>query len=336
MSTSTIRAIDTGYGNTKFTIFNHQENCIDYGLFPSIAPLASTTDLSGGVITRRNTVVVSVDKAKYEVGPDADLARHTHSSRILHKQFTNSPEYRALTTGAMFYMGEPHIDQLVIGLPVSLLETKGHQLKHLFEGTHHFLNNSSTTVDEVIVLAQPLGGFFQYSLSNKKYNCLRDSINLVIDPGYFTVDWVLARGIQPINQRCGTFAGGMYALLHHLAQSISRFENITYQNVEAIDKALHTGSLAICGKKVSLSQHIQDLKPVIDEAINAVVNSVGDGSDIDNIIVCGGAAPFFTSAIAEQFPSHSIQTLPNAVFANVAGFQQAGEYLSKHNQEARA
>ena len=331
-----IRAIDTGYGNTKFTYLNQTNGVIEYGLFPSVAPLSNTTDLTGGVIAKRDTVIVTVDNSNYEVGPDAELARHTNSSRILHKQFTSTPEYRALMLGALTYIDEPIIDILVIGTPVSGLDSMAPQLKSSFKGIHQLPNGNVTEVKEVIVLAQPMGGFFNFALSNNKYHLLRNKTNLVIDPGYFTVDWVLARGIQPITQRCGTYAGGMHSLLQHIARGISFEKELEFTDVESIDKALHSGSLTIFGNTVPLSLHIQNLKPVIDEATNAIVNSVGIGSDIDNIIVCGGAAPFFTASIRERFPAHQVHTLPNAVHANVAGFQQAGEYLAQVKMEAIA
>ena len=221
MGSIIIRAIDTGYGNTKFTYLNRSNGNIEYGIFPSVAPLANTTDLTGGVIAKRNTVIVTEDGSNYEVGPDAELARHTNSSRILHKQFTDTPEYSALTFGALTYIDETVIDKLVLGTPVSLLDTKGPQLKSLFKGVHHLPSGKLSEVKEVIVLAQPMGGFFNYALSNNKYHLLRNTTNLVIDPGYYTVDWVLANGIQPITQRCGTYAGGMNALFQHIAEGIS-------------------------------------------------------------------------------------------------------------------
>ena len=77
------RAIDVGYGNTKFVTLLQQES-IQCGMFPSIAPQASTgPDLCGGLMQRRNTVIVEVDGVKYEVGKDARLAQDASHGRIL-------------------------------------------------------------------------------------------------------------------------------------------------------------------------------------------------------------------------------------------------------------
>ena len=63
-----VRAIDVGYGNTKYLSLV-TSNDIQCGIFPSLAPQASSgPDLAAGLMQRRNTVVVEVDGVKYEVG----------------------------------------------------------------------------------------------------------------------------------------------------------------------------------------------------------------------------------------------------------------------------
>jgi len=61
MTTSqAVRAIDVGFGNTKF-VLNPAASGIQCSLFPSLAPLATNDDLTGGVLQKRNTVVVEVN-----------------------------------------------------------------------------------------------------------------------------------------------------------------------------------------------------------------------------------------------------------------------------------
>ena len=52
-----VRAIDVGYGNTKFVDQHDHGSDIVCSLFPSVAPQTSAgPELSGGVIQRLNTV----------------------------------------------------------------------------------------------------------------------------------------------------------------------------------------------------------------------------------------------------------------------------------------
>jgi plasmid segregation protein ParM len=328
MVTSIVRGLDTGFGSTKLVMSHTPGSDSQCKLFPSLAPLSINLDLSGGgVIARRDTVLVQVDGNNYEVGPDVELALNTHASRIMHQNFLETSEYLALFRGALSYMHASRIDLLVVGLPVSLLPTKADYLKQRLEGTHPVADGQTVTVNKVLVLAQPLGGFIHYSLTHGLYSQLREAKNLVIDPGFFTVDWILAKGIQPIPRRCGSFAGGMHSVLRRLAQVISDEYQVNFDDYGALDRALRNGKLRIFGNDVDVEKYIPQAKPVVEEAVNAIVNSVGDGRDIDSIVLVGGGAPFFRAAIEHRFPSHRVWLVPDPVFSNVRGFQLAGEEI---------
>ncbi len=123
-----VRAIDVGYGNTKFTTLVTGSD-IQCGLFPSLAPQASTgPDLAAGLMQRRNTVVVEVEGVKYEVGKDARLAQDASHGRVLDPDYSMTAAHMALIRGAFYYMGQSKIDLLVLGLPVNTFEKYNQQL----------------------------------------------------------------------------------------------------------------------------------------------------------------------------------------------------------------
>lgn len=333
MGTIIIRALDIGFGSTKLVMSYTPGIDIQCKLFPSLSPLATNLDLSGGgVIARRDTVVVQVDGNAYEVGPDVELALNTHASRIMHQDFLETSEYLALFRGALSYMRADRIDLLVVGLPVSLLSTKADYLKQRLEGVHPVADGQTVVVNKVLVLAQPLGGFIHYSLTHGLYSQLRDAKNLVIDPGFFTLDWILAKGIQPIPRRCGSFAGGMHSVLRRLAQVISDEYQVNFDDYGALDRALRSGKLRLFGNEIAMEKYIAQTKPAVDEAVNALANSVGGGRDIDTMVLVGGGAPFFRAAIEHRFPSHRVCLVPDPVFSNVRGFQLAGEEIMHRKQ----
>lgn len=68
---------------------------------------------------------------------------------------------------------------------------------------------------------------------------------------------------------------------------------------------------------------------VIQEAVQAIKNSVGSGSDIDVIILAGGGASLYAQAMKDKFPKHKVVTLDNPALANVRGFHMIGELLAK-------
>ncbi|MGI2187307.1 hypothetical protein ACROAG_09880 [Shewanella oncorhynchi] len=66
-----------------------------------------------------------------------------------------------------------------------------------------------------------------------------------------------------------------------------------------------------------------------DEAITSVVNVVGDGQDIDLILVSGGAASVYLGAIKKAFPHHKIEVVIDPLTSVARGLQTAGEQYIK-------
>jgi plasmid segregation protein ParM len=184
----------------------------------------------------------------------------------------------------------------------------------------------------VLVLAQPLGGLIDHALSSGSYGRLRETRNLVIDPGYFTVDWILAQGIQQIGERCGSFPGGTSAVLRQLAESLGKEQRLELDDPLVLDRALRTGRLTLYGREIPVARHLAEARCVADEAATAVANSVGDGRDIDAIVLVGGGAELFRPALGRRFPRHPVHVVPDPVFANVRGFQRAGGELIRRRQ----
>lgn len=331
MST-TVRSIDVGYGNTKYVCARPKGGEISCRLFPSLVSRSFGHDLSDGVIAKRDTVIVEVDGNRYEVGPDVELALRTHSSRVLHRDFVDTPEYLALLRGALAYMRLPVIDLLVVGLPVSWLAMKSSALKERLTGEHPAGDAGVVRVEKVLVLAQPLGGFIDYALSSGRYGQLRETRNLVIDPGFFTVDWVLARGVQPISERCGSYPGGTSAVLSKFADSLGKEQGLELDDPLVLDRALRTGRLSLYGREIPVARHLAAARCLADEAATAVANGVGDGRDIDAIVLVGGGAELFRPALGRRFPRHLLHVVPDPVFANVRGFQRAGGELMRRRQ----
>lgn len=327
-----VRAIDVGFGNTKYVVSSRSAKDIECALFSSIAPLASTFDISGGVISKRNSVIVPVGDHHYEVGPDAALARETHAARVLHGDFCDAPQYLALLRGALSYIDAPRIDLLVVGLPVSLLNVKSARLKQLIEARHILSDGKEVLVSKGLVLAQPLGGLINYSLTQGIYERIRQQRNLVIDVGFFTVDWVVSKGIQPAPRRCGSFTGGIHAVLRRLAHAISEDRRIDFDDLTDLDEGLQRGVFNLFGRPITLDRYLPTTKSVIQDAVNALMNNVGDGRDIDNIVLVGGGGQMFHDAIAARFPSHLVRIASDPIFSNVRGFQLAGEELLRQQQ----
>ena len=328
------RAIDVGYGNTKFVTLLNQET-IQCGMFPSLAPQASGgPDLSGGLMQRRNTVVVDVEGVKYEVGKDARLAQDASHGRVLDPDYSMTDTHMALIRGALHYMGQSSIDLLVLGLPVNTWESYHDQLATKVIGKHILPSRDRSRPDDVFeveirgsrVIPQPLGAFFDYSFRSGTYEKMRRQKNLLIDIGFFTLDWLVADGVKMINARSGAHNGGMSAVIQAMGDAIGKDLGEPMSDLSIIEEAIREGrNPHIYGKEFDLSKYIKVGKAKAEQFVSVLVNRVGSSMDISNIILAGGGADFFLDVLESKFKNHEIITTKDPVFANVRGFQRAAQ-----------
>ena len=82
------------------------------------------------------------------------------------------------------------------------------------------------------------------------------------------------------------------------------------------------------GKPFDITEHLKIGKAKAEQFVSVLVNKVGSALDISNIILAGGGAEFFKDVLADKFPKHEIITTSDPVFANVRGFQRAGQQFA--------
>lgn len=322
-----IRSVDVGYGNVKYVASRTDEG-IRCKMFPSWAPLASDLALDSGMRRTRDTTIVEVDEVRYEIGPDSRLGLKAHNVRILNNDYATSQEYLALLRGALSYMHVSEIHLLVVGLPVSLMNGRAQSLIRRLKGVHRLADGRSVHVHHVWALAQPLGGFYDHALGQGAADMLSDQVNLIIDPGYYTVDWLTTFGAKVMPERTGSFPGGVHAILQAMARGIGEQLGVSFTDIDAIDRALINGKLRLGGQTLDLSPHWQRAQPRVHEVMNAIANSVGDALDVENVILVGGGARLFEPVLRKRFHAARVIVAPEPIFANVRGFQAAGE---RHN-----
>ncbi|CAG4914102.1 PRTRC system protein D [Paraburkholderia gardini] len=338
MKTS-VFAVDVGYGNTKYA-YRAASGTVATGMFPSLAPLAASRSLSGhgdSVLAARKVALIVIDEIEYEVGPDVSLtAAYGNTGRALSNDFVLSENYAALLAGAMHFAGVTHIERLVLGLPVHNMQKYSEELKSRFTGTLDF-GVARVTVDKVVVIPQPLGSLVSAS-GNRQKEFGRDSAHLVVDVGYFTTDWVYANGFTMDDKRSGGIPGGASQVYQRIAALLARDQDEQIDDLERIDKALRERSpFFFYGSDIDLDPYLEKSQPLIAGVVKEMQNNVGQLTNVRSIIISGGGAALYASAIRKAFPRVTLEVIDAPCLANAKGFLVVGEAgLARERATAKA
>jgi len=324
-----VRAVDVGSGNTKF-VTHATATEIRCASFPSIAYASSGVTTSWEQEERMRTVCIPIGELFYEVGPDVALAADTFRARQLHDGYTESPEYMAFYRGALSMMKVGHIDLMVVGLPVSLLAKKKAALEKAMSGQHDLGAGKFVFVAKALAVAQPQGALVQFATENQRMATIGKEESLIIDPGARTFDWLVARGTRLVQKQSHSLNRGMSDVLRTLALEISKSSGVQFRNYDAIDLALRTGKpLMMFQKPYDLKRHLAIAENVAEQAVVGMLEWIEEPHRLQNIILVGGGAFLFRKAVKAAFPKHRIQEVKEPMFANVRGFQLAGQNYAR-------
>ena len=320
-----VRAVDVGSGNTKFVtgVVGNEIRCAS---FPSVAYPSSGETPHWPASERRKTVCIPVGPLFYEVGPDVGLAADTFRAKQLHDEYTESPEYMALLRGALSMMKVSHIDLLIVGLPVALFSLKKSALEKTMAGEHQIGGGKTVTVAKAMAVAQPQGALVHYAAEHKKMATIGTEQSLVIDPGSRTFDWLVTRGMRLVQKQSHSINRGMSDVLRLLAAEISKDVGSPYRDYDAIDLGLRTGKAPIIFQKpYDMKRHLPLAESVAQQAVSTMRQWIETPESLQNIILVGGGAFLFKKAVKAAFPKHRIHEVKEPLFANVRGFQLAGQ-----------
>lgn len=331
MSISTIARVaglDIGYGNVKGACCELKSSISSEFLLPSgAAPLSSmpkkglSPDLKGG----EAVVVNGVDWA-------ACVEQHHIQGgvRQTHSEFIGTPEYQAMLLGALSRFDVPRISRLVTGLPVSQYYGNGNheliaKIKSVMTGTHQINTMKSVRVDAVQVVSQPFGAFMglaalpEYSYLATK----RDISILVIDAGFYSVDWVIISEGSVLDQHSQSSQLATSHILDLTAKSLSE-EYGRMVSRDRLDMLLRNRErvIELGGKEVDFVPRLHDTADgIADRVCTDIMGTLRNfKSSIDYIIVTGGGGYLYEAEIARKFPTAKIITQAEPVLGNVRGY----------------
>lgn len=334
-----VRALDIGYGGCKFTT-QVCEAPFDVKLssFPSMAVVDEASRVSSSFEARSNVVTVEVDDVRFLVGPDVRHFVRTGFSPVLDPEYASSKSYRALFLAGLYYMNTSAIDLLVVGLPLSTFESKRHFVSRTFKGEHR-IGGRTIVVRDVLVVPQPVGGLYSALHAEDHLQRGLSEINVIIDPGFFTTDFLTAKGTKLLRNRSGVHVGGISSVLQYIASRVDEDYDTHTTDISRLDAALmRRAPLTLRGEHIPLDKYLGGARAIIEQTVNHIASRLGPSEDAHRIVLVGGGSPLLEKPIRARYARHRITVEKDPVYSNVRGFALIGlgKALSSEKEKANA
>ena len=318
----TIRALDIGFGFTKFTAGVDANGNATALAFPSYAIPDLEKKGWEGDPKHFNLMPVQVDTNHFFVGTESLLAAPGNAQQMLESSFYQSAEYLALARGAMAQMKTgSEIDLLVVGLPMQFLRTPTLTalLTMKLQAQHTVPVSRSSPSREILVhkvrvLPQLIGSLSMHMATTTRRDHDLDNKTLVVDVGYGTLLWITTAAHRPIPGRSGGNMGGVSAILQRLLSQIAPGYASNATILSRLDRALREGrsELQVGQEMVNLDIHLPKIQTIVASYVTELLRSIGSKGDISTVILTGGGANFYLdnlrSHFSRFFPIRNLQT----------------------------
>lgn len=325
---SNIVGIDIGYSNLKLA-FGPSANtkCATLIRPAGAAPVDRFSDRADGS-AHADYLNVLVDGHPFIAGVSNDKAAMW--SRSLHADYPSSQSYKALFHAGLLLSEFETVHTLVTGLPVSqyLDEAKRESLAKQMTGEHQVTPKRTIKVENVKVVPQPVGGFLDYA--DQSGEDFDDMHVLVVDPGFFSVDWVVIADNILERASSDTSLEASSVVLDEAAKLLGKDYGAKIA-VEHIEGALRAGkgTVTILGKKVEVKPYIETaaskVAPVVVESIQKSLRKLN--KPVDKVLMVGGGAGFFLPAVSSVFSNIEVVAAKESALANARGFWHMGASL---------
>lgn len=321
-----VLGLDIGYSNLKVA-FGESGKEPSRQIVPSGA--APEDRIPQGIRLSENGIKVMMGDEAWRIG--LSHVSFDQWTRSLHSEYSDTPAYGALYYGAMAMTGKSTIDKVVTGLPVSLWGDPRIRdgLAARMKGTHQVRDDLEVRVRTVEVIPQPLGAFINaYWQSGQDAKLLSEGRILVIDPGFFSVDWVVIESGGLRKSGSGTSLNAMSVLLKETSRLIhADLDGIL--TVERIEEVLRSGKneTYLYGKPLNLAPYLEQAsstiaKLAIEELKESTRREVGS---VDVVVLAGGGGHQFRDAVQSVFTKSRLFVDQQPALANAKGFYYYGE-----------
>lgn len=319
---SEILAVDIGYSNLKMCIGNINSEPTA-SIYPAGA--APVEHLSNVILpgSQGKGVSVTVGDRKFKAGIQQGSAGEW--ARVLEQNYSKTDDYKALYYASLLYAERDEIDLVVTGLPTYQCSDKERvdEIKAMMIGEHQITPERKVTVKKVEVFAQPVGAFMDLHSSSNNKELLEKGKVLVVDPGFFSVDWVLINQ-GAIEMTSSSSSKKAVSVILSEATPLIEEDFGACPQIEELEKAVRDGSyeILVLGKKVDINKYLEKASiktaSIVVREIRNNLRRVDTQPDV--ILLAGGGAQLYESSIREEFGDGEIIIPNDSVFSNVRGY----------------
>jgi plasmid segregation protein ParM len=321
-----VLGIDIGYSNLKLA-YGQQGAEPKVLLRPAGAAPADRLGEKIASNADEDFLRVMVNGTSFVAGMSPDRAELW--SRELHEDYPSTESYRALFHAGLLLSELDQVDLLVTGLPVNqyLNEELRGRLQKQMQGDHQVTPRRRISVGQVKVVPQPVGGFVDHVWNLKDSSEIEGCRVLVVDPGFFSVDWVLISNGELRRQSCGTSLEASSVILDEAVKLIAedfggnvgreRLENSVRNNQSQV---------RLFGERIEVAPYLKKaadkVGPIVTTRLRESLRK--ENASADKVLLVGGGAGFFESSVKDAFPQLKVSTPDTPVFANARGFWRMG------------
>lgn len=318
--------LDIGYSNVKIAYGSNPDQ--EPTVIVRHAQAAPEAQVSGGDVVRDGEFRVELDGKTWAVFVDPVFVGK-NAVRELHGDYPASAPYRALFLASLLAVSPDGkaIDHLITGLPVSqfLDPSKVEALIERLTGVHQVSPTMTIEVKKVSVVAQPVGTMLDINGFHEDADMFLESNVLVLDPGFFSVDWVLFQNGVLNRQSSNTTLKAMSQMCEAIDTMICDDYSGKGPGIERVETALKVKKpdFIINGQRAMYAPYIARAKEkVAKEAMSILRTQMRflDSETVDFILLGGGGGSFYEEAIREVYPDARVITAEDSVTSNARGF----------------
>ena len=315
-------AVDIGYSNLK-ALFGQVGSPPAALALPAGAGPATVMPQRLGRASGERHLLVECDGEPWVAG--VEHGRLQNWARELHTDYVTTSAYRALLRAALLGSGHDTVDCLVTGLPVNQFQNpdRRENLRAALLGRHQVTAHRQVMVREVEIVAQPTGAYLDMMQDPAMVAEFETARTLVIDTGFFSVDWVLIDGGELRSASSGSSTNGMSVLFELVDELIYR-DHGARLGLDQIEAALRQGvpSLRLHGALLELAPYVAvAARRTAREVLTSLKQAMRvERREVDVVLLTGGGAGSYEEAAREAYPRARIVMPLEPVLANVRGF----------------